>query len=473
VSRATSKLSDSLRPLLQDAAERGIRYLERLDERPVAPLPGAVERLQAALGGPLPEAPAEPAAILALIDELASPATVASAGGRYFGFVTGGALPAALAADWLAAAWDQNGFSFVSSPAVALIEEAALAWCVEALGLPAEAGGAITTGATLANLTGLAAGRHAVLARAGWDVEGQGLFGAPEITVVIGEEAHATLTVVVGAEAHSVVFKVLALLGLGRERVVRIPVDDQGRMRADALPRLAGPAIVCLQAGNVSSGAFDPAGPLIAWARAAGAWVHVDGAFGLWAAAAPALTHLARGFEAADSWATDAHKWLNVPYDCGLAIVRDPLALRHAMTVSASYLPPTGERRDAIELTPESSRRARSVALWAALKSLGRSGIAELVERNCRQARRLAEGLATAGCEVLNEVVLNQVVVAFGGEAATRAVVAAVQADGTCWCGGTTWQGRAAMRISVSSWATGDADVERSLAAILGAARRA
>ncbi len=378
---------------------------------------------------------------------------MASAGGRYFGFVTGGALPAALAANWLAGAWDQNAFSCMSSPAVALIEEAALRWLGEALALPAAAAGALVTGATMANFTCLAAARHRVLVRQGWDVERQGLMGAPEITIVVGDEAHVTI------------YKIIAMLGLGRDRVTVVAADDQGRMRADALPDLAGPTIVCIQAGNVNSGAFDPATEIIAAARDAGAWVHVDGAFGLWAAAAPETAHLCAGLAAADSWATDAHKWLNVPYDCGVALVRDAEALHRSMAIDAAYLPSSGAR-DAIDVTPDSSRRARAVEVWAALKTLGRAGLAELIERNCRQARRLADGLAQAGAEILNEVVLNQVVVAFGDDARTARVIAAVQEGGECWCGGTRWRGRAAMRISVSSWATTDADIERSLAAI-------
>jgi len=449
-----------MRELLGDAAARAAHYLDGLDRRGAAPAPEAVARLRAALDGALPDRPTSPAEVLAFLDEHVSPATVASAGPRYFGFVTGGALPATLAANWLAGAWDQNCFSHISSPAIALIEEAALRWAKQALGLPDAAAGALVTGATLANFTCLAAARHRVLIEAGWDVELQGLFGAPAITVLVGEEAHATL------------YKVLAMLGLGRERVVRVPADAQGAMRAEALPAIDGPTILCLQAGNVNSGAFDPAADIIPRARETGAWVHVDGAFGLWALASPEQAALARGYGQADSWATDAHKWLNVPYDCGLAIVRDEDALRRAMSISGAYIAPSGQR-DAIELTPDSSRRARAVEVWAALKSLGAEGLAELVARNCRQARRLGEGLRAAGHDVLNEVVLNQVVVAFGDEARTKQVIAAIQQDGTCWCGGTVWRGRAAMRISVSSWATSDVDIERSLAAILAAARGA
>ncbi len=442
-----------MRDLLSLAAERAIRYRESLGERRVAPTPETLARLSE-LGGPLPEQPTDPAAIFALLDEIGSPATVATAGGRYFGFVTGSSLPATLAANWLAGAWDQNVALAVMSPVSAALEEMALGWLREVLRLPAQSGGAFVTGATLANFTALAAARHAVLERVGWDVEGQGLFGAPPISVIVGEEAHASL------------LKALGMLGLGRNRVVKVPVDGQGRIRTDVYPRISGPTIVCLQAGNVNTGAFDPASELCPLARAAGAWVHVDGAFGLWAAAAPERAYLMTGFDQADSWATDAHKWLNVPYDSGLAFVRDASALRAAMTISAAYLP-QGAEREPSHYTPESSRRARGVEVWAALRSLGRVGLADLIERNCRHATRFAEGLRAAGYQVLNEVVINQVLVSFGDAEITRRVIAAIQADGTCWCGGTVWQEQIAMRISVSSWATTDDDVERSLEAML------
>jgi glutamate/tyrosine decarboxylase-like PLP-dependent enzyme len=394
---------------------------------------------------PLPRGTTDAREVLALLDEVCSPATVAAAGGRYFGFVTGGALPAALAANWLAGAWDQNAFSFASSPAAVSVEEVALGWLLEVLALPGSCGGAFVTGATMANFTCLAAARNAVLARAGWDVEADGLFGAPEVKVVVGAEAHPTL------------LKALGMLGLGRRRLTVVPADGQGRMRADSLPTLSTsePAVVCVQAGNVNTGAFDPAREVCAAAREAGAWVHVDGAFGLWAAASPSRAHLVEGFGEADSWATDAHKWLNVPYDCGLAFVRHAEALRAAMSISAAYLP-EGAAREPMHYTPEASRRARGVEVWAALLSLGREGLA-----------RFAEGFRAAGHEVLNEVALNQVLVSFGDEEATRRVVEGVQRDGTCWCGGTVWQGRAAMRVSVSSWATTEDDVDRSLGAIL------
>ncbi len=442
-----------MRDLLQDAAARAARYLETLDGRGVAPDAEALRAL-AALDEPLPDGPSDPTAVLARLDEIGSPATLGQAGGRFFGWVTGGSLPATVAANWLAAAWDQNATSPPSSAAAAKLEAVALGWLLDLLRLPAGTGCGFVTGATMANFTCLAAARHAVLHVAGWDAEANGLFGAPEITVIVGEEVHVAL------------LKALGLLGLGRDRVVRVPVDGQGRMRADRLPALSGPMIACLQAGNVNTGAFDPVGELCDRAHAAGAWVHVDGAFGLWAAAAPARAALVEGIDRADSWATDGHKWLNVPYDSGLAFVRDAAALQAAMAVSAAYLSATDERKPN-DYTPELSRRARGVEVWAALKSLGRSGLAEMIERNCRQAARFGAGLHAAGYEVLNEVVLNQVLATFGDAATTQRVIAALQADGTCWCGGTVWQGRTAMRISVSSWATTDADVEKSLAAML------
>ena len=441
-------------PLLADAARRASHYLAGLPDRAVAPKPEAVLALQS-LREPLPELPQPPHAVLQRLDRLGSPATTSMAGGRFFGFVIGGALPVALAANWLSTAWDQNAATYAASPGVAVLEDVALGWLLDLLDLPRGAAGAFVTGATQANLCGLAAARHAVLARAGWDVEADGLFGAPPITVVLGAEAHPTL------------FKALGVLGLGRNRVVRVETDGQGRMRADRLPALSGPTLVCLQAGNVNTGAFDPCTELCERAHRAGAWVHVDGAFGLWARAVPSLAHWGAGIELADSWATDAHKWLNVPYDSGLAFVRDGDALRAAMAVTAAYLPPSGAQRAPSDTTPELSRRARGVDVWAALSALGRSGVAELIERCCRHARRFAQGLADAGYPVRNEVVLNQVLVSFGDATTTRRVIEALQTEGTCWAGVTEWQGRTAMRISVSSWATTDADVELSLAAML------
>jgi glutamate/tyrosine decarboxylase-like PLP-dependent enzyme len=445
-----------MRALLNQAAERAARYLETLDERGVAPTPEALARLSE-LYQPMREEPQDPAAVLETLDRIGSPATTGMAGRRYFGFVIGGSLPAALAANWLAGAWDQCPGLFAASPIGTVLEEVSLGWLLDVLKLPAGSGGAFVTGATVANFTALAAARHAVLERAGWDVEADGLFGAPPVTVVVGDEVHPSL------------IKALGMLGLGRSRVVRVPVDAQGRMLPGEMPPLGAPAIVCMQAGNVNTGAFDPAAQVCARAQEAGAWVHVDGAFGLWAAASPRFEHLVEGVANADSWATDAHKWLNVPYDSGLAFVRDPVALTRAMSVTAAYLP-QGEHREPSQYTPELSRRARGVEIWAALRSLGRAGLSDLIERTCRHARRFAEELQKGGCEVLNEVVLNQVLVSFGDGERTRQVIERVQMDGTCWCGPTEWQGHTAMRISVSSWATRDEDVERSVAAILRAA---
>ena len=445
--------------LLIDAARRAVAYLAGLNDRPVRPDHAAVAAL-AQFDEPLPEHSVDPQAVLRLLDELGSPATLAMAGPRFYGFVIGGALPATLAANWLAAAWDQNTALYNVTPATAVLEEVALRWLLDLLGLPGDTAGAFVTGATVANFTALAAARNSVLRRASWNVEADGLFGAPPITVVVGGEAHPTL------------FKSLGMLGLGRSRVLRLPVDDQGRMRTDNLPELSGPAIVCVQAGNVNTGAFDPFDPICRWAHEAGAWVHVDGAFGIWAAVSPALAHLTAGMARADSWATDAHKWLNVPYDSGLAFVRDEPALRSAMAITAEYLPTASPQRNPSDYTPELSRRARGVEVWAALRSLGRSGLVEMIERCCRHASRFAEGLEAAGYEVLNDVVLNQVLVSFGSPEKTQRVIQDIQDDGTCWAGITGWQGRTAMRISISSWATTDEDVERSLQAMLRAAGR-
>ena len=438
--------------LLEDAAGRAQAYLAGLAGRRVAPPPEAVAALDR-LDFPLPASGRDPAEVLALLDEAGSPATVATAGPRYFGFVNGGTLPMATAAAWLTAAWDQNTALAVMSPAAARLDDIALRWVAEALGLPAGLGGAFVTGATMANVTCLAAARDAVLARHGWDSGAQGLFGAPPVTVVAG------------AEAHTTVRKALGLVGLGRDRVLTLPADDQGRIIPGGLPALAGPAIVCLQAGNVNSGASDPFHPLIDWARDHGAWVHVDGAFGLWAAASPGTAAQVDGVAGADSWATDAHKWLNTTYDCGIALVRDAAALRDALQAQAAYLPGTAAR-DPMHYTPQSSQRARGVEVWAVLAALGRDGVAGLVERTCRLARRAADGLREAGATVLNDVVLNQVVAGFGVPERTDAVIAAIQREGTCWCGPTTWQGNRAMRLSVSCWNTTEDDIDRSVAAI-------
>jgi glutamate/tyrosine decarboxylase-like PLP-dependent enzyme len=441
---------------MQASARHAVDYIEQVNARPVGARPEAVASLHE-LCGNLPEGPTSGEDVVNLLAHYGSPATSAISGGRYFGFVIGGCLPAAMGASWLVSAWDQNAGLHIASPVAAELEETALEWTRELLGLPEGCGGAVVTGATVANMVALAAARHAQLERLGWDVENDGLFGAPEITIVIGEEAHSSL------------IKALGLLGLGRKRVVSVAVDGQGRMRADALPRLNEQTILCLQAGNVNTGAFDLAEAVCAKARAAGAWVHVDGAFGLWAAVSPRYRQLTRGFELADSWATDAHKWPNVGYDCGVALVRDAKVLRAAMSVQAAYLM-EDDHREPSHYTPELSRRARGVELWTGLRSLGRSGIAEIVERTCRHARRFAEGLQAAGFDVLNEVVINQVLVSFGSAERTLRTVKRLQEDGTCWCGTTVWQGHTAMRISVSSWVTTDEDVERSLEAMIRAA---
>ena len=447
-----------MQKLLATAARRSISYLEGLEGRGVAPTPEAVQALSA-FNEDLPAVPTQPEDTIRLLDEAGSPATMAMAGPRFFGFVIGGSLPVTLAANWLAGAWDQNAAYYNSTPSAAYVEQIALGWLVDLLGLPEGCGGGFVTGATVANFTSLAAARRAVLSRAGWNVEAEGLFGAPPVSVIVGQEVHVS------------VIKALGMLGFGRNRLTRVPVDNQGRMRAEALPDISGPTIVCLQAGNVNTGAFDPFSEIIGRAHDAGAWVHVDGAFGLWARTASTRRYLTAGMLEADSWATDSHKWLNVPYDSGLTFVRNPEDLRAAMAITAEYLPTESPNRNPSDFTPELSRRARGVEVWAALRTLGRQGVADLVERNCRYARRFAEGLHKAGYQVLNDVVLNQVLVSFGEAEVTQKVISAIQADGTCWCGGTLWQGHTAMRISVSSWATRDEDVERSLEAMLRVAK--
>lgn len=448
-----------MRELLNDATARALAYLDGIQTRSVAPLAQAVAAL-ARLNQPLPEQPNPPQEVLRMLDETCSDATMGMAGPRFFGFVIGGSLPVALAANWLAGAWDQNSAYYKAMPATSYVEQVALRWVLELFHLPAACGGAFVTGGTMANFCALAAARHVVLQRAGWDVEANGLIGAPPVTLVISAEAHPSVT------------KSLGLLGFGRNRVTRVPTDTQGRMRSEKLPRISGPTIVCAQIGNVNTGAFDPVKEIGEAAHQAGAWLHVDGAFGLWAAAVPAMSELVKGIALADSWATDFHKWLNVPFDSGLALVRDAEALRAAMAISAEYLPTGSAFRNPADYVPELSRRARGVEVWAALRALGRTGVIELIERNCRQARRFAEGLRTGGHEILNDVVLNQVLVSFGDAQMTNKVIAAIQADGTCWCGGTVWQGRSAMRISVSSWATTDKDVEMSLQAMLRVAKK-
>ena len=443
--------------LLADAAERARRYLEGIADRPVFPGPEALDALDQ-FDFPIPEKGLSESRVLALLDDVGSPATVTTAGPRYFGFVIGGAVPVAVAASWLLAAWDQNVAMASMSPVGARLDRAAIAWVLELLGLPVGTVGSFVSGATMANATCLAAARDAVLARAGWDAGSLGLVGAPPVQVVVGQEVHTAVT------------KALGFVGLGRDRAVRLPVDAQGRILAEKLPDLGTPAIVCLQAGNVNSGASDPFPALIDWAHSQGAWAHVDGAFGLWAAACPEVASEVAGIGGADSWATDAHKWLNTTYDCGIALVRDGQALYQSMQSGAAYLP-VDKDRDPMAISPQSSQRARGAEVWAVLAALGREGVSEIVARHVGLAKRFASGLSEGGAKVLNEVRLNQVVVSFGSSATTDAVVEAVQREGTCWCGPTTWRGQRAMRVSVSNWATTEADVDRSVAVVLAAMR--
>ena len=460
--------------LLHRTAELAGDFLDRLPDRPVGP-PVDLAALRAALGGPMPDGPSDPEGVIEALARDAEAGLVGSAGPRYFGFVVGGGVPAALAADWLTSTWDQNAGLYALSPAAAVVEEVAASWLVDIFGLPQGSSVGFATGATMASFTAIAAARHAVLERTGWNVEDDGLIGAPPIAVVTSDESHVTI------------FVSLQMLGLGRARVHRVPADAQGRMRADALREtlapIDGPTIVCAQAGNVNTGSFDPLPEIVDIVRALpNAWLHVDGAFGLWAAAVPALQDRVAGLAGADSWTTDAHKWLNVPYDSGIVICRDARAHHAAMTLGAAYyVESAGGERDAYNWVPESSRRARGFAIYAALRSLGRSGLAGMIDGCCRIARRMADSLRGEDrVTILNDVVLNQVLVRFsppdgGGEAGTdaftRRVIAAVQADGTCWLGGTTWHGMAAMRISVSNWSTTEADADLSVDAILRCAR--
>lgn len=455
------------RQLLDHTVERALSYLESLPERPVGARSGVAE-LRESLGGPLSEGGEEAVEVVRRLADAAEPGLVASAGPRYFGFVTGGSLPVALAADWLTSAWDQNAALSVMSPALSAVEETAARWLLDLFGLPETASVGFTTGAQMASFVGLAAARHAVLARSGWEVERRGLHGAPEIRILLAEESHVTVRVA------------LRMLGLGDETPRAVAVDAQGRMRPEALEAAlssgTGPAIVCSEAGNVNSGAFDPLAEISEICRRQGAWHHVDGAFGLWAAASPRLAPLVSGLAWADSWTTDAHKWLNVPYDCGVAIVADAEAHHAAMTSSASYLiRQEGGERGGFDWVPEASRRGRAVSVWAALAHLGRSGVAAMVEGCCDLAARFAERLGGHdGVEIVNDVVLNQVLVRFLGDAEgdsdrlTDEVTRRLQAEGTCWAGGSTWKGRRVLRLSVSNWSTTEEDIDRSADAILG-----
>lgn len=447
----------SYEELLNQACLIAQDYLAEVHDRHVGVTQEAMEGMLA-LGGTMPAVGHPADAVLKALHEAGSPATTATMGGRFFGGVIGGSLPITVAAHWLADAWDQNACLSDISPISAYLEEVVLSWLLDLFDLPQSAGACLVTGTQMADVAALAAARTSLLGDLGWDVDRDGLFGAPPINVVVGDEVHATM------------LKALALLGFGRERVIRVPVDNQGRMLAERIPELRGPTIICVQLGNVNSGACDPIDDICKIARGSGAWVHVDGAFGLWAATAPGRRHLVAGYTAADSWATDGHKWLNIPHDCGIAIVRNREALRRCMAISAAYYGPLS-KREPMQWCPESSRRARAVELWAALRFLGKEGVADLVERTCQHASQFAKTLSEAGFEVLNEIELNQVLVAFGTDEQTANIIQTVQDEGTCWCGATAWKGRRAMRISVSSWATSSDDVNRSIAAILRVAK--
>jgi len=445
--------------VLAVAALRARRYVAAIGARDVAPSREALDGL-AAFDEQLPVSGRDAVETIEMLDDFGSPATFASTGGRYFGFVNGATLPSALAASWIVSAWDQNAALPVMSPVAAKIGDVARRWLVKALHLPDGTEVAFVTGATVANASCLAAARDQQLASVGWDVPANGLLGAPDVTVIVGEKAHSTL------------LKSLAFVGLGRDRVVRVPVNDQGAILADRLPDTPGPAIVCAQAGEVNTGAFDPFVPIVEWARERDAWVHVDGAFGLWAMADPSRAHLVEGLADADSWAADGHKWLNVTYDCGIAFVRHGPDLRRSFASQAGYLPPDGGY-EAMHHTPQSSQRARQVEVWAALRTLGQQGLAGLVSGLSAHAEKIGSVLSAAGADVLNDVVLNQVLVRGNSDESTLAWVAAIQSDGTCWCGPTVWEDRPAMRVSVSGWPTTSDDIDRSIEAMISCGQAA
>ena len=444
--------------LIDQFAEIAKNYLSAQNDDPVFPTQSTINNLEK-FNTALEEESVDASEVLALLNDIGSPATVKNTGGRYYGFVTGGSLPAAMSAKLLSTIWDQNGGLTVMSPVSSKLEEITGRWLLQIFGLPEQCGFGFVTGDTMANLGTLASARHTVLKNARWDVEAKGLIGAPGVTVIVGEEVHVS------------VLKVLSILGFGRDRVVRVAADEQGRMIAEKIPTVNGPVIICTQAGNVNTGAFDPVEEICIKMKDQNAWVHVDAAFGLWAAVSDEKKYLVRGIDLADSWATDAHKWLNVPYDCGIVFVRDKEALFASMSTTAAYIP-TAVIREPLQNVPEMSRQARAIPVWAALKSLGRKGISRLIEENCRHAQQFATALTQARFSVLNDVVLNQVLVSFGDASTTQEVIRRVQDDGVCWCGGTVWQGKTAMRISVSCWKTTDEDVKRSLTSIIKHAKQ-
>lgn len=445
--------------LLELAKEYAVNYLTELPEKRVFPDEAALKELEK-LAVPLPASSTDPRKVLDILNTIGSRSTVASNGGRYFGFVFGGTLPVTLAANWMASAWDQNAVLNISSPIAAKMEKVAGKWLLDLLHLPTDSAVGFVTGTTMANFCAVLAARQRIYERQGWDSRARGINGAPPIRVVVGEEVHVSM------------LKALVLAGFGLETLERVPTDDQGRITAGQMPALDASTLVCLQAGNVNSGAIDPIKDICLQASERGAWVHIDGAFGLWAAASTQKSHLIAGCELANSWAIDLHKWLNVPYDSGLVICKEPKALQAALSVSAAYLPGSVEP-DPCFYTPELSRRARGIDTWAAVYALGQKGVIDLIERCCALAELFAGKLAAAGFRILNEVTLNQVLVSFGDATLTKRIIKKIQEDGTCWCGGTVWKGVTAMRISVSSWMTTEKDIETCSAAIIKIAHEA
>ena len=449
---------NKMNELIEFVKQRAIQYIENIDNRKVFPIDDAINKLLI-FDESLPEEPSSPIDTIELLDRIGSEATVASTGGRYFGFVIGGVIPAALGASWLASTWDQNAGIWAASPIASKIEDIALKWLKEILKLPIKSGGALVTGTTMANFVALSAARYKLLKQCGWNIDEKGLYGAPKINIIIGEEAHTTI------------YKSIKMLGLGNQNIIKIPVDEQGAMRADLFPNISEPSIICLQAGNVNTGAFDPISKICDYAKDKNTWIHVDGAFGLWASVSPKLKNYTKNIDKADSWATDLHKWLNIPYDNGAVFVKNEDDLIAAMSLNASYIP-EGEFREPFLYTPELSRRARGFEAWAALKSLGKSGIREIIERNCMLATILADKLSKTGIQILNEINLNQVLVHFDNNELTKKIITEVQKDGICWCGGTNRRGIDAMRISVSSWKTTEKDIEMTVDSIVNCYNR-
>ena len=443
--------------ILNSAAKHALRYLDELRERRVYPDERSLQQLKK-FPVQLPEASTEAEEIVGLLNSAGSINTVATNGGRYFGFVFGGALPASLAANWLASAWDQNAVFKIASPVATHIEKIAGAWVLDLLGLPSQAAVGFVTGTTMANFCGVIAARYQLSRRMGWDIKSRGMNNAPPIRVIAGEEVHASMQ------------RALILAGFGLDEIIKVPTDDQGRIISEKIPELDASTLVCVQAGNVNTGAIDPIKKICLAAKDKGAWVHVDGAFGLWARVSPNKSPFAEGCELADSWAIDLHKWLNVPYDSGLVVCKEAQVLHNALSVSAAYLPDSVEPEPYFN-TPEMSRKARAIDTWAAIYSLGRKGVVDLIERCCSFAELFASKLEQAGFKILNKVTLNQVLVSFGDPDLTNRIIKKVQDDGTCWCGGTVWKATTAMRISVSSWMTTKEDIEKSAAAIIRIAK--